>query len=57
MTWIIKVEHIDDKTGECLSARKGVTDQEVMQSKLDALDLAFRELTDAVNAQLSGEKK
>ncbi len=57
MTWIIKVEHIDDKTGECISARKGVTDQEVMQSKLDALDFAFRELTDTVNAQLTGEKK
>ena len=57
MTWIIRVEHIDDKTGECFSARKGITDQEVMQSNLDALDFAFRELTDTVNAQLSGASK
>lgn len=57
MTWIIKVEHIDDKTGECLSARKGLTDLEVKQSKLNALDFAFRELTDTVNAQLTGESK
>ena len=57
MTWIIRVEHIDDKTGECISARKGVTDLEVTQSNLDALDLAFREITDIVNAQLSGASK
>jgi hypothetical protein len=57
MTWIIRVEHIDDKTGECLSAKKGLTDLEVKQSNLDVLDLSFRELTDTVNAQLAGEKK
>lgn len=57
MTWIIKVEHIDDKTGECLSAKKGITDLEVKQSNLDVLDLSFRELTDTVNAQLTGESK
>ena len=57
MTWIIRVEHIDDKTGECISARKGITDLEVTQSNLDALDLAFREITDIVNAQLSGASK
>ena len=57
MTWIIRVEHIDDKTGECISARGDITDIEVMQSKLDALDLAFRALTDTVNAQLAGESK
>jgi hypothetical protein len=54
MTWIIKVVHIDDKTGECFSAKKGVTDLEVKLSNLDVLDLAFRELTDTVNAQITG---
>lgn len=57
MTWIIKVEHIDDKTGECLSAKKGITDLMVKQSNFDVLDFEFRVLTDTVNAQLAGENK
>ena len=57
MTWIIRVEHVNDKTGECFTARKDITDLEVKQSNLDVLDLSFRELTDTVNAKLVGERK
>ena len=45
MTWKIKVEYIDDKTGEYFSNQKAVTDDAVKNSNLDALDIAFQELT------------
>ena len=56
MTWIIRVEHIDEKTGECISSRADIEDESVKNSNLDALDLAFQKITDELNAQLKENK-
>lgn len=57
MTWKIKVEYIDDKTGEYMYNEASLTDLVVNRSNLDALDLAFQQLTDELNLKIQETSK
>ena len=57
MSWNIKVEYINDKTGECHAVKAMVSDEAVKNSNLDELDLAFQKITDQLILQVRDEKK
>ena len=56
MSWHIKVEHVDDQTGESVVCRAIVSDEKVEYSSLEVLKPEFDKIVSAINAHLKGEK-
>lgn len=56
MSWTIKVEHVDDKTGEYIAHQTMLSDELVKYAKVDSLEYEFRKIVDTINLHLKGSK-